>query len=213
MRFEDGNQNGVKAFVRPLALAAAVCAGILTAAGAPRTASSAPDPGCTQALAYEKTAAQDSVSAQARYDSAVAGLAANQTCRDAQMHLVNEAYLLSMRAPAEHDLKVGSWQRDLQRANMLLLQCTNWPGIKGTAAGANCATQMRYNATVATNFTATPAPIPAQPIPSGAPASAPSSAPAGASPAPGTSVASPRLGPAVAPPPPPNPTASAAPHG
>ena len=63
------------------------------------------------------------------------GLAANQRCPDAQMKLVNEAYLLSMRAPAEHDLKIGDWQRDYARANMLLAQCSTWPGLKGSVAG------------------------------------------------------------------------------
>jgi hypothetical protein len=104
--------------------------------------------GCARALALEKTAASDSVTAQARYDSAVAGLAANQSCSDSQMHLVNEAYLLSMRAPAEHDLHVGNWRADLTRANMLLLQCSNWPGLKGTKAGIDCDTQRRYNVTI-----------------------------------------------------------------
>ncbi len=180
-----------------------MCAAV-AAAGSPNVATAAPDPGCTQALAYEKTAALDSASAQARYDSSVAGLAANQRCGDAQMHLVNEAYLLSMRAPAEHELRVGSWQRDLQRANMLLQQCTNWPGIRGTAAASNCSTQLRYNETVAKNYTSPPTPVPVAPAP------AASNRP---SPGPGSSSApAPRLGPAVAPPAPPQPAASTAPR-
>lgn len=113
-----------------------------------------------RALTLEKTAANDAVSRQAAYDAAVAGLAANQSCPDAQMHLVNEAYLLSMRAPAAHDLHVGDWRRDLARANDLLLQCANWPGLKGTKAGQDCVTQRQYNGIIAKALTAPP-PTPA----------------------------------------------------
>jgi len=139
----------------------------------PRPAPAAPNDGCGQALAYEKAAANDSSTRQAAYDSAVAGLAANQRCNDPQMKLVNEAYLLSMRAPAEHDLKIGNWQRDLTRASMLLVQCTNWPGLRNTRAGIDCGTQKRYNDIIAKTLAATPAPAPtfsARPAPPTPPA-------------------------------------------
>ena len=154
-----------------IALAAATAIAF-AAVAAPLPAPAAPDT-CAQALAYEKTAANDSVTPQARYDSTVAGLAANQTCRDAQMHLVNEAYLLSMRAPAAHDLKVGDWRRDMARANMLLVQCTNWPGLKNTRAGVDCGTQRRYNDIIAKTFASQPTPGPAatgRPVPPTPPA-------------------------------------------
>lgn len=160
--------------IRFVALAA--CAlGLLVELTAPRTSLAAPD-GCAQALAFERAAAVDSAAAKTRYDAAVAGLSANQGCRDPQMQLVNEAYLLSMRAPAEHDLGVGDWRRDLTRANMLLMQCTNWPGLKGTKAGANCAQQRSYNNTLAQSLDApAPTPRPAQsPPPTAAPAPTPS---------------------------------------
>ena len=126
---------------------------------------------CTQALAFEKTASSDGASAQARYDASVLGLAANQRCSDAQMKLVNEAYLLSMRAPAEHDLKIGDWRRDYARANMLLTQCSGWPGLKGTVAGKDCADQRRYNELIAKKLTTPPAPAAAaaSPVPSASP--------------------------------------------
>jgi hypothetical protein len=160
---------------------------LLAAAGGPSPAAAAPTMTgpCAEALAYEKTAASDTLAAQQRYDSAVAGLTANQRCRDSQVHLVNEAYLLSMRAPAEHDLKIGNWRQDLTRANMLLLQCTNWPGLKGTKAGIDCDTQRRYNTQMAKTMDgvdhppATPSPAPGQgyrsptPVPSGYRASPP----------------------------------------
>ena len=170
-------------------LGLALCAAslLLAAAGGPMPAAAAPN-GCAQALAYEKTAASDSVSTQARYDSAVAGLSANQGCRDAQMHLVNEAYLLSMRAPAEHDLKIGNWRQDITRADMLLLQCTNWPGLKGTKAGIDCGTQRRYNAQIAKQLDGidrrTPAPMPSASTPAGYRPPAPTPTPSGYRPPP-----------------------------
>ncbi len=170
-------------------LGLAVCAAslLIAVAGAPKPSTAAPD-ACAQALAYEKTAASDSVSTQARYDSAVAGLSANQGCRDPQMHLVNEGYLLSMRAPAEHDLKIGNWRQDITRADMLLLQCTNWPGLKGTKHAADCETQRRYNAQIAKQLDSidrrTPAPAPASPAPGGSRPPAPTPTPSGYRPPP-----------------------------
>jgi hypothetical protein len=155
-----------------IALAAATAI-VFAAVAAPLPAPAAPNvpPSCEAALRYEKTAASDSISAQARYESTIAGLAANQSCGDAQMHLVNEAYLLSMRAPAAHDLKIGDWRRDMARANMLLAQCTNWPGLRNTRAGIDCGTQRRYNDIIAKTFNAQPTPGPAgSPASSGRPA-------------------------------------------
>ncbi|HTD38918.1 MAG TPA: hypothetical protein VK669_15510 [Candidatus Limnocylindrales bacterium] len=165
-------------FIKPapaLALAAALSvAASVASVGAPAQAQQ-PNPACSQALAYEKTAANDSSTRQAAYDAAAAGLAVNQRCNDAQMKLVNEAYLLSMRAAAEQELKVGNWQRDMTRANMLLTQCANWPGLKNTRAGTDCDTQRRYNDIMAKKLATPPStPRPATP------------APAMASPGPGT---------------------------
>jgi hypothetical protein len=159
----------------PLALAAAVSVALaavlapLPAPGAPaapaaRAATDVqPNEACNRALEYEKTSANDTVSRQASYDSAVAGLTANARCNDPQMKLVNEAYLLSMRAAAEHELKIGNWQRDLERANMLLAQCTNWPGLRGKPAGNNCATQRQYNDIMSKTMSTVPSPRPASP--------------------------------------------------
>lgn len=178
-------------FIKParaLALAAAL---IVAASVAPAQAQQQPNPACYQALAYEKTAANDSSTRQAAYDAAVAGLAANQRCNDAQMKLVNEAYLLSMRAAAEHELKVGNWHRDMTRADMLLTQCANWPGLKNTKAGTDCDTQRRYNDIIAKKLTPPPpTPRPATP------------APAMTSPGPGTTGGAVRPTPAPLPTPP-----------
>ncbi len=209
-RVEFGNQARVSRASRPaLSLAlVAVFAGAGAALAVPQPAAAQSVAACYRALDYEKAATQDSASAQARYDSAVAGLAANASCGDSQMHLVNEAYLLSMRAPAEHDLHIGNWQRDLDRANMLLTQCTNWPGLRGKSAGENCLTQIKYNTVIAKNLAAQPSPAPsARPAaPGTSPVPGTSPAPA-ASPAPGATAApAPRLGPAMPPPAPPSPS-------
>jgi hypothetical protein len=161
----------------------------LTAIG-PAAAGAAPMPDpCLQALAFEKSAAIDSNSAQARYDSAVAGLTANTRCTDQQMRLVNEGYLLSMRAAAAHDLHIGDWQRDMTRANSLLTQCTGYPGIAKTRVADDCRTQMQNNKKVADIYAAQAA-ASARPKPSATPAAG-ASPPAGmsssASPAPRTS--------------------------
>lgn len=152
----------------------------LGAALVPRPAHADPNAACFQALTYEKTAASDSVTRQASYDAAIAGLAANQRCTDPQMKLVNEGYLLSMRASAEHELKVGNWQRDLTRANMLLTQCGNWPGLRNTKAGTDCLTQRQYNQMIEKTITTQPTPRPA---PSGSAAPRPSGAPGSPAPA------------------------------
>jgi hypothetical protein len=183
-----------------LGTAACAAALLVALAGGPPPAAAAPD-ACKQALAYEKTAASDGVSAQARYDSTVAGLSANQTCRDPQMHLVNEAYLLSMRAPAEHDLRIGNWRRDLTRADMLLQQCASWPGLKGTKHGIDCDTQRRYNATIAKTLEGVDhraAQPPVSPVPAGSRPPAPTPTPSGYRPPPPPQLSQP-VGPSPSP--------------
>lgn len=164
------------------------CAAFASLAPFASPASAAPAPvapdACAQALAYEKTASSDTLPAQGRYDATVTGLAANQRCADAQMKLVNEAYLLSMRAPAEHDLKIGDWQRDYARANALLSQCAAYPGLKGSVAGKDCADQRRYNELIAKKLAAKPTPAPAPSAPASAAPAMPAAPAPSASPRP-----------------------------
>ncbi len=96
-------------------------------------------------MGYQRTAAGTTVTRQAAYDAAVAGLTINQSCANPQQRFVNEAYLLSVRAAAAHDLNVGDWRRDLARANQLLTQCTTTPGLAGTRTAEDCRTQLAYN--------------------------------------------------------------------
>jgi hypothetical protein len=161
---------------------------VLVAQGAPALAATpTPHPislACQQALAYEQIAARDPSAqaatdaavarreAQASYDAAVAGLEANKRCKDAPMSLTREAYLLSMRAAAEHALNVGNWQRDLTRANMLLEQCTGTNREIPRSVGDNCRTQLRLNDAfrrkVISEATPTATPRPYNPQPAGA---------------------------------------------
>ena len=158
MRYSVTLRPAMLAFTVALAGAAAATA---HPAAAPAAAEQGlPNAACAQALAYEKSAADNGAGAQARYDAAAAGLASNARCNDPQMKLVNEAYLLSMRAPAEHDLHVGDWLADMTRANALLKTCSATPGLSGTSHGNDCATQLRYNAQVTKLMTTTPSPLP-----------------------------------------------------
>jgi hypothetical protein len=136
----------IRARLSALALLTAVaCAGALAAAVQPVKAAPPARDACAEALSYERTASSNAVTRQAAYDSAVAGLTVNQSCANPQQRLVFEAYLLSMRAAAAHDLKVGDWRRDLGRANELLTQCTTMPGLARTKTADDCRTQLQYN--------------------------------------------------------------------
>ena len=155
-------------------LAAFTVGATLLAAVAPASAAPAPRNACADAQAYQRTAASAAVSRQAAYDSAVAGLTINQSCTDARQRLVNEAYLLSVRAAAAHDLNVGDWRRDLGLANALLAQCSAMPGLARTKTADDCRTQLQYNRRYEAALT-----VPVSPAASAAPAS-----PAPASPSP-----------------------------
>jgi hypothetical protein len=155
----------IRARASALALLAAVaCAATLLAPRAPAGAAP-PRDACADAQAYQRTAASPAVSRQAAYDSAVAGLAINQSCANAQQRLVNEAYLLSVRAAAAHDLNVGDWRRDLGRANALLAQCAAAPGLARTKAAGGCRTQLQYNRSYEAALTVSASPAPASPVP------------------------------------------------
>jgi hypothetical protein len=107
---------------------------------------------CDEALAHERTAASDGISHQAAYNAAVAGLADNEHCSNDDQHLINEGYLLSMKGMAEHYLKDGDSQTDLNQANALLVECQTRPGIYGTHTGAACETQEMNNIKAPTNW-------------------------------------------------------------
>ena len=117
-------------------------------------AARAPDEACALALRYETKAANDAISRQEAYDAAVAGLATNLDCGDHVSRVVNDAYLLSMRAPAEAQLHIGNWRFDLQRADERLRECATLPELRGTPAAANCNAQLANNERVRRQLTA-----------------------------------------------------------
>jgi hypothetical protein len=168
----------IRARASALAIFTAVaCAGTVVgvtaqAAAAPPSPAAPPArDACADALTYERTAASDAVTRQAAYDSSVAGLTVNQTCANPQQRLVNEAYLLSMRAAAARELNVGDWRRDLARANQLLTQCSSTQGLARKAAD-DCRTQLQFNhryeaAATAPATGASPPPAPPSPRPPG----------------------------------------------
>ena len=65
---------------------------------------------------------------------------------------MNEGYLRSTLAAAEHDLGVGDWKADLNRANQLLAQCETLVELQTTKAPADCRAQRQFNEQAAAEF-------------------------------------------------------------
>jgi tetratricopeptide (TPR) repeat protein len=120
---------------------------------------------CGRALNLQQRAAQAAISRIASYDASIAGLAENARCGDDAKHVVNEAYLRSTLAAAEHDLNVRDWRAELRRADDLLAQCETMPALRGTSVAADCVAQRKFNEGAAaqwTPLTASPSPAPAR---------------------------------------------------
>ena len=107
---------------------------------------------CKDADRYERIAASSGISNSRQYAAAVSGLAANARCDDEVDHLLNDGYLLSMKAMAEHHLSQGDWRTDFNQANQLLVQCQTKPGLYGTRIAAQCQTQEHYNISAETHW-------------------------------------------------------------
>lgn|GEM_PF-5550528 len=121
---------------------------------------------CAQALADEKAAAAPGIPPQRSYDDTVAGLAANARCTDPVARIVNAGYLLSMRAMAERNLRMGDWRRDFQMADEYLGKCIAYGKRIGSHA-RDCRVQQidnrrfqRLYAEAAAAETPVPAPTP-----------------------------------------------------
>jgi energy-coupling factor transporter ATP-binding protein EcfA2 len=113
----------------------------LTAAGDANGANAA----CRRALDDQKLAAETTISRRASYDASVAGLAENARCGNRAARLVNEGYLRSTLAAAEHELGIGDWKADFKRADALLMQCETLPQLQATTAPADCLAQRYFN--------------------------------------------------------------------
>lgn len=107
---------------------------------------------CSRAVEQQRIAADATISRQASYDAAVAGLADNAQCGDRAARVVNEGYLRSTLAAAEHELGVGDWRADFKRADELLARCQTMPELQATKAPADCLAQRRFNERAVAEF-------------------------------------------------------------
>jgi energy-coupling factor transporter ATP-binding protein EcfA2 len=131
------------------------------------------DAACTRALNQQQRAAQASIAPIASYDASIAGLAENARCADAAKQVVNEGYLRSSLAAAEHELKLGDWRAELKRADDLLAKCETMRALRGTSVAADCLAQRRFNDGAAAEWSpASAASSPPLPSPSAAPSPA-----------------------------------------
>jgi len=98
---------------------------------------------CGVARSYLNQASQfsNTYSYRKAYDAAVVGLRANHTCKDARLFIVNEGYLLSTKAIAEHFINKGDSSRDLNRAIDLLKRCRTMAPTLGRTVSDLCAQQ------------------------------------------------------------------------
>jgi tetratricopeptide (TPR) repeat protein len=142
---------------------------------APPIAGSANTPACSRALTQQQRAARTTISPIGAYDASIAGLAENARCDDAAKHVVNEAYLRSTLAAAEHELNLGNWLTDLKRANDLLARCETMPALRGTSVATDCTAQRRFNESAAAQWS--PQSAPTSPLPSPSPKPAASALP------------------------------------
>jgi|ERR1700681_276528 len=100
---------------------------------------------CRRALEEQRLAADPTISRRASYDASVAGLAENAKCGNRQSRIVNEGYLRSTLAAAEHELGLGDWKAEFKRADQLLAQCETLTELQATRAPADCLAQRRFN--------------------------------------------------------------------
>lgn len=116
--------------------------------------SSPPPNYCGRAHQYQVTATSDFNANEysGAYHNAVSGLSINDSCAEENDHLTNAAYLLTVKALAEHHLSVGDSRTDLNQADMLLEQCITKPGLYATQIGAGCETQQHINTGYETNW-------------------------------------------------------------
>lgn len=70
------------------------------------------------------------------YDASMLGLEADETCRDGRAKIVNQGFLLSTKAMAEHFLSRGDFSTDLNHAINVLERCRAMaPKLDRTVAG------------------------------------------------------------------------------
>ncbi len=108
----------------------------------------------------DETAASDALSgatidqarSQIAYKDINDGLAADEHCQSPPMRLVTQAYLLSLKAEAEHDLDIAGWDRSFHDADELLTRCATTLGRMPDNVAKNCATQLTANEALAKDY-------------------------------------------------------------
>ena len=113
---------------------------------------------CRRALTDEQNASDqlaspdiDQTRTQAAFNDANEGLAQIDRCQSPPMRLVTRAYLLSLRAEAEHDLNIPGSDRTFEEANDLLTQCSTLQRLPNDVA-QNCRTQRTANETLVKEY-------------------------------------------------------------
>jgi conflict system STAND superfamily ATPase len=133
----------------------------VVAAAATASVGNGANAGCRRALEEQRLAADATISRRASYDASVAGLAENAKCGNLPARIVNEGYLRSTLAAAEHELGLGDWKAEFKRADRLLAQCETLPELQATTAPADCLAQRRFNERAAAEFApSSPPPAP-----------------------------------------------------
>ena len=94
----------------------------------------------------------DPVRTQAGYKAANDGLAADEHCQSPPMRLVTQAYLLSLKAEAEHDLDIPGWDHTFGQADDLLTRCSTMLGRLPDNVAKNCAVQRNANQALAKDY-------------------------------------------------------------
>ncbi|HEX3467555.1 MAG TPA: hypothetical protein VHT05_05700 [Candidatus Elarobacter sp.] len=107
---------------------------------------------CFRAQQAETTASDllsgtniDQARTQAGFKAANDGLAAADKCQSPPMKLVDQAYLLSLRGEAEHDLDIPGWDHTFRDANDLLTRCATTLGRLPGNVSRNCTIQHNSN--------------------------------------------------------------------
>lgn len=94
----------------------------------------------------------DPVRTQAAYRAANDGLAADAQCQSPPMQLVTQAYLLSLKAEAEHDLNIAGWDATFHQADDLLNRCATTLRSLPDNVARNCSAQLHANDELAKEY-------------------------------------------------------------
>ena len=81
---------------------------------------------------------------QRLFDVASPAIATTERCPVKLVNVIARAELVADRALAEHELKSGDWQTDLNLAKQLFQKCVTDPDWYGTETSGQCETMQKY---------------------------------------------------------------------